>query len=68
MVKLKQINGELIVINADLISYIKAHPNTVLTLTNGDRVVVEESIDEVMKRVVEYKQKIYQVHVVKDEE
>ncbi len=68
MIKLKQINGEPIVVNADLISYVKSKPNTVLTLTNGDRVVVEESVDEVMQRVVAYKQKIYQVHVAKDEE
>ncbi len=58
MIKLKQINGELIVVNAELISYVQAHPNTVITLTNGDKLIVEETVDEVIDKVIEYRRKI----------
>jgi len=61
MIKLKQINGELIVVNADLITYIQANPNTLITLTNGDKLAVEESVDEVIDKVIEYKRKIQQL-------
>lgn len=67
MIKLKQINGEQIIINADLITYIHAHPDTVIALTNGDKLMVEESVDEVIERVMEYKRKVMQVAIEKEE-
>jgi len=67
VIKLKQINGEQIIINADLITYIHAHPDTVIALTNGDKLMVEESVDEVIERVMEYKRKVMQVAIEKEE-
>ncbi|MCM8823452.1 MAG: flagellar FlbD family protein [Candidatus Omnitrophica bacterium] len=58
MIKLFQMNGEMVVVNAELISYIKAQPNTVLTLTNGDKIVVKETVDEVIDKIIEYRKKI----------
>ncbi|MCM8773669.1 MAG: flagellar FlbD family protein [Candidatus Omnitrophica bacterium] len=58
MIKLFQMNGEMVVVNAELISYIKAQPNTVLTLTNGDKLVVKETVDEVIDKIIEYRKKI----------
>ena len=54
MIKLTRLGGEEFVLNADLIRYIEARPDTFITLTIGDRVVVEESMDEVLRRSVEY--------------
>ena len=67
MIKLKQLNGDPVVVNADLISYIHAHPDTVITLTNGDKLMVEESVDEIIERVTEYKKKIMKVLIEKEE-
>ena len=63
MIKLKQLKGDDIVVNADLITYIQAHPNTVVTLQNEDRVVVEESMDEIIEKVIEYKRKIFRQNI-----
>lgn len=41
-------------LNADLIRYIESRPDTFITLTDGDRVVVTESLDEVMRLAIEY--------------
>ncbi|MBD3246355.1 MAG: endoflagellar protein [Candidatus Omnitrophica bacterium] len=60
MIKLTQVNGELIVINSDLISFVRAHPHTVVTLTNGDKLMVEETPDEVIQKVIRFKRNIYQ--------
>jgi flagellar protein FlbD len=54
MIKLTRLGGEEFVLNADLIRYVEARPDTFITLTMGDRIVVEESMDEVLRRAVEY--------------
>jgi flagellar protein FlbD len=47
------------VLNADLIETIEQTPDTVITLTNGKKIIVCESTDEVVRRVMEYKRAIY---------
>jgi flagellar protein FlbD len=56
MIKLTRLDGECFVLNADLIRYLESRPDTFITLTNGDRVVVTESMDEVLERAVRYQQ------------
>lgn len=47
------------VLNAELIETIEQTPDTVITLTNGKKIIVCESTDEVVRRVMEYKRAIY---------
>ena len=54
MIKVTRINGEEFVINADRIQYVEAKPDTIITLVGKERVIVKESADEVIRRVVEY--------------
>ncbi len=54
MIELTRLNGEPFVLNADLIQYVETLPDTYLTLTSGERVVVQETMDEVVARAVEY--------------
>ena len=56
MIKLSRLNGELFILNADLIRYVEARPDTFITLTTGERVVVMETMDEVLLRAVTYQQ------------
>lgn len=58
MVKLTQINGEEITVNADLIEAIEKAHDTIVTLTTSRRIRVREEIDEIIDRVVEYKRRI----------
>ena len=44
MIKLSRLDGEEFVLNAELIRYVESRPDTFITLTNGDRVVVRESM------------------------
>lgn len=57
MIKLKRFRGKggEFAVNADLIESVEATPDTVVTLTTGHKLIVEESVDEVIRRVVEYK-------------
>ena len=56
MIKLTRISGDSFVLNADLIMFVESRPDTFITLTSGERVVVAESLDEVVRRTVEYQQ------------
>ncbi|TWU26557.1 Flagellar protein (FlbD) [Novipirellula galeiformis] len=57
MIKLTRLDGEPFVLNADLIRYVERRPDTFVTLTSGDRLVVKESMDDVIERAVEYQQR-----------
>jgi flagellar protein FlbD len=56
MIKLTRLGGEAFILNADLIQYVEARPDTFITLTGGQRLVVAESMDEVLRRAVAYQQ------------
>jgi flagellar protein FlbD len=56
MIKLTRLGGEVFILNADLIEYVEERPDTFVTLTTGQRLVVKESMDEVLRRAVVYQQ------------
>ena len=57
MIELTKLNNQKIVINSDLIEYVEAVPDTVVTLTTGNRFVVKESVDELVDKVIGFRQK-----------
>ena len=54
MIKLTRLGGEPFILNAELIRYIEARPDTFITLTTGERLIVAESMDVVLRRAVAY--------------
>jgi Uncharacterized protein, possibly involved in motility len=52
-------NDHDFVLNADLIETIEETPDTVITLTNGKKLIVAESMDEVVRRVMDYRRALY---------
>ncbi len=54
MIRLTRLNGRPFVLNAEQIKTIEETPDTMVTLLAGDQVVVRESMDEVVRRAVEY--------------
>jgi len=54
MISVTRLNGQRFVVNAELIRTIEEHPDTILTLTTGERMVVKESLREVVARSIEY--------------
>ncbi|MDI6604118.1 MAG: flagellar FlbD family protein [Thermoanaerobacteraceae bacterium] len=59
MISVTRINGDEFIVNADLIEFIEETPDTVISLTTGRRIVVKESKDEIINKVILYKRKIY---------
>lgn len=58
MIRLTRLNNQPIAVNADLIKYVENSPDTLLTLVTGDKMVVRESEEEVIRRVVEYRRSL----------
>jgi flagellar protein FlbD len=54
MIGLSRLNGSQFVLNAEYIETIEETPDTVLTLTNGKKLMVKDRLDDVVKRVIEY--------------
>ena len=54
MIQLTRLDGEAFILNAELIKYIEQRPDTFITLTLGDRIVVSETPEEVLERTIEY--------------
>ncbi|MCL5020479.1 MAG: flagellar FlbD family protein [Bacteroidetes bacterium] len=58
MVRLTQINGEEIVVNAELIETIEKAHDTIITLTTSRKIRVREEVEDVINKTVEYKRRI----------
>lgn len=57
MIRLTRINETAFYVNGELIAFIDVTPDTVLTLTTGEKVRVRERAEEVVERVLEYKRR-----------
>lgn len=58
MIRVTRLNGQPIVLNSDLIKFVERAPDTVITLTNGEKLIVRESEDEVVRLVLEFRRSL----------
>ena len=54
MITLTRLNGQEFVINADKIRYVEATPDTVVCCDTGEKMMVRETLAEVMRRAIDY--------------
>lgn len=55
MIKLTQLNGRPIVLNVDLIEFVESTPDTLVSLTTGKKLLVQESDEEIIRRATAYR-------------
>jgi len=60
MIQLTRLNNHPLVVNSDLIKFVEQAPDTVITLVNGDKIVVRESAQDVLDRVVQFRRSVLQ--------
>lgn len=58
MIEVSRLNGTRFYLNAEMIESVEGTPDTVITLSNGHKYVVVESVEEVVKRVIDYKRSV----------
>ena len=55
MIKVTRINDSELVINSDLIEFIESIPDTMISLTTGKKIMVRESVEEIIDEVAKFK-------------
>lgn len=54
MIQLTRLNGQPFVLNAEKIRFVESTPDTLVCCDSGDKVMVLESLQEVMRRAIDY--------------
>jgi flagellar protein FlbD len=60
MIELTRLNGHPLVLNSDLIKFVEQAPDTVITLLSAEKIVVRESAQDVLRRVVQFRRDVLQ--------
>ncbi|QTA38911.1 flagellar FlbD family protein [Thermosipho ferrireducens] len=61
MILLTTLSGSTFYLNADFIEKVEELPDTTITLYNGKKYIVNESAEEVIKKIIEYKKQILNI-------
>jgi flagellar protein FlbD len=56
MIKVTRLDESALVINADLIELVESIPETIICLTTGKKIMVKETVDDIIERVARFKQ------------
>jgi flagellar protein FlbD len=59
VIHLTRLNHTPVVLNSDLIEHVETTPDTVISLTTGQKFMVLESAEEIIERVVKFRRSIY---------
>lgn len=59
MIVCEKLNGSKIVINAELIELIEETPDILITLQNGKKLMVKDTIQSIIEKVIAYKREVY---------
>lgn len=59
MIRVTRINHTPLILNSDLIEHMETTPDTVISLTNGQKYVVLEAAEEIVEKVVAFRQRLY---------
>ncbi len=58
MIELTRLNGTPLVLNCDLIKTCEASPDTMITLLNGEKLIVRDGLKQVVQRVLAYRARL----------
>jgi flagellar protein FlbD len=59
VISLRRLNNQAIMVNADLIESLESTPDTVVTLTSGNKLLVRDSMEEIQTKIIDFKRRIY---------
>jgi flagellar protein FlbD len=60
MIRLTRLNSQPLTVNSDLIKFMEQSPDTLITLITGEKIVVRESAEEVLARLIEFRRSVLQ--------
>lgn len=59
MILLTRLNGHPLLLNTNLIEAVEPTPDTVITMTSGNKLIVRDSMDDIQAKVVEFQRRIH---------
>ncbi len=59
MIQLIRLNGQAVMVNSDLIESLEETPDTVVTLTSGNKLIVRDRMAQIQQKIIDFKRKIY---------
>jgi flagellar protein FlbD len=59
LIQVTRLDGQEVYVNSDLILFVEKSPETILTLQNGKKVTVKESIPAVIEKIIEFKSRCF---------
>jgi flagellar protein FlbD len=60
MIRLTRLNNQSLTVNSDLIKFVEQSPDTLITLVTGEKIVVRESVEEVLTRLIAFRRSVLQ--------
>lgn len=60
MITVTRINDKPITLNSEMIEFVESTPDTIITMTNGKKVFVKDSVEEVIEKVIRYRQRCFE--------
>ena len=60
MIQLTRLNNKSLFVNADLIKFVEESPDTLVTLINGEKLVVRETVEEIRARFLAFRRSVLQ--------
>ena len=58
VIRLTRLDNSTVLVNIDAVKYVEATPDTLVSFVNGDSLIVRESLEEVDRRVVDYRARL----------
>lgn len=58
MIRLTRLNNHPLAVNSDLVKFVEQAPDTVITLITGEKIIVRESAEQVLDRIVEFRRSV----------
>jgi flagellar protein FlbD len=64
VITVHKINHQAIIVNCELIETIEFAQDTVITLTSGSKIIVEEKPDDIIRKTIEFKKLVSDGHLM----
>ncbi len=60
MITVTRINDKSITINAEVIEFVESTPDTIITTMTGKKIIVKDSVEDVISKVLHYRQRCFE--------
>ena len=64
MINVTRLDDTKLIVNADLIEFVELVPETLVCLTTGKKIMVKESVDEIVERVMDFRRRSQAIQII----